>query len=1725
MKSLIAFTFLIGLVSAQADPQLSSWLATDSSKYARIFKTTADETAGTKSTTWSQGSGTQTNPVYAGVHEVNYSANWVYIRTSGLAGHVMGPWYLNAAKTTLFPNYPSNTSSVHRFPRTPSIPGSKTLTGLGATGRMVNGVSMFDSRDAFSYVNANATDATPVNGLTGDGVWNRDGYHNEGVTFDPALAHQAGNNYHYHAQPIGLRYQLGDHVDYNAATNRYTESASAVTQHSPILAWANDGLPVYGPYGYSDPTNASSGVRRMISGFVLRDGSNGTTAITTRTSLPAWASRIQTVTFKNGPDVGTNYLLGHYIEDFEYRGDLGQTQTTGSTIRDFDLNEQNVRFCVTPEFPSGTWAYFTPINADGTPQFPYTTGRQFYGNPSGGSTTTTVMNADTPLTQQFIGGANSPLTISTPAVSGTNVTLTWSAVEGGTYSVEASTNQSAWTTKTSGLVSTSGSASSAFTALGTAATEYGRVSRTALATYDTAGQTAATTAQSTTTTYTLGGNASPTISAIAAQSTAQNTATSAIAFTVGDQETAVASLTVSGSSSNTTLVPNGNLVFGGSGANRTLTITPATGQTGTSTITVNVNDGTSTTGTTFTLTVTGGSTVVTIGSIGKTPATPTSSDAVIMTSSIAPSSGASITQAQLTYNTGSGTTTVFNETMGTAAATAWTGAGTVYPWTITFGGPPQSPFAQSAASNHTASGQGNQFGMEITANAPPITGSTMTTTTAINATGSSATVTFWVATSGLSGTQGWDFQTTTDGTTFTTRTSELTGSNHAYQQYSYTLSAAERVSTLKLRFRFAGPGANNVPKVYLDDIAVTVGGAASPVTVNMFDDGTHGDGSAGDGVYGATIPAQVASTTVTYSISATDSAAKTATSATQSYTVVAAAPVLAVTPSTGFTTSGNAGGSFSPASATFTLTNTGTGSMSWTAAKTAAWLTLDATGGTLAAGANTTVTASINAAGNALASGAYTDTINFTNSTNGSGNASRSVSLTVNATVAPAAPSLAALPTYSQGSSKTISWSAVSGATSYTLQISSMADFSSVLSSQTLTGTSTSFSNLANGVTYYYRLYASNNIGASAASNVVSSTQDTSVPTVAITSPASGTSTATNTITVSGTSFDGLSGISKVTVNGVTATTSDGFATWSVSTPLGFGSNGITAVAYDVAGNTTTTSPITVTLTAAQTYNPLIIPEVITGTAFNLNLHKTTKQFLTGAATNTYAYNNMLFWGPTLIMNKGDWVQVNLTNNLTDTTTTHWHGFHIPAIMDGGPHQTIPAGTTWKPSFKVDNNAGTYWYHPHLHEFTQEQLSYGAGGLIIIKDPEEAALNLPRTYGVDDIPLALTSRRFTNNQIVTTGSEYGDSMVVNGVLNAQVSLPKQYVRLRILNAEMERSYNLGVTTSAGADRTFYQIATDGGLVNAPVALTRLVLAVGERAEILLDLTGDTVGTSFDVKAYNSGQANDFPGGEPATTGQFGSALNNTTFNILHVNVVAATANPVTTRPTTLKTNTFWTDTDVTRNRTLTITNGFPGTGLPFSFDNLVYSPTFINQTLNLNAVEKWTITNTSGFSHSFHIHDIQFNLMTRTGGNNAGIKAYEQGWKDVLFIGQNQTVTFIAKFDGFASNTNPFMYHCHFPSHEDDGLMGQFVVVNNAVEDLAIASATRRGSESLVTLEFKSTPGTTYTLQYSADLTTGSWIDVGSVTSDGTTATFNETDPTRLGQARGFYRVSIPTIP
>ena len=452
---------------------------------------------------------------------------------------------------------------------------------------------------------------------------------------------------------------------------------------------------------------------------------------------------------------------------------------------------------------------------------------------------------------------------------------------------------------------------------------------------------------------------------------------------------------------------------------------------------------------------------------------------------------------------------------------------------------------------------------------------------------------------------------------------------------------------------------------------------------------------------------------------------------------------------------------------------------------------------------------------------------------------------------------------------------------------------------------------------------------------------------------------------------------------------------------------------------------------AASVSTALWIPPKLSGKVFNLKLSKGTKQIAPGSLTNTYGYNGTGFWGPTLFMKKGDDVTLNVTNNLTEATTTHWHGMHLPAEMDGGPMQEISVGHTWSPKFRVMNNAATYWYHPHMHMTTQKQLALGAGGFIFVQDSIESALALPRTYGVDDIPLALGSRTLSSTNQIGTTTIYGDTMLTNGVANAEVSLPAQYVRLRLLNIESERAYNLGLSDG----RKFYVITTDGGLVDKPIPVKRLIMTPGERYEILVDLSSDKIGSSLYLRAYNNGLTFGYGGSEPAKTGDFGSLLNNTEFNVLKMKVSKPTAKGVSTLPTVLTKNVFPTKSQVTKSRPISITDNGPGT--PFTFDGKSYSMDYINQHVKLGATEAWTITNDFVFGHSFHIHDVQFKIISRSLG---AVPAHENGWKDTFSILPNEKVTFLAKFEDYASSEWPFMYHCHMANHEDGGLMGQFLV-------------------------------------------------------------------------------------
>lgn len=462
----------------------------------------------------------------------------------------------------------------------------------------------------------------------------------------------------------------------------------------------------------------------------------------------------------------------------------------------------------------------------------------------------------------------------------------------------------------------------------------------------------------------------------------------------------------------------------------------------------------------------------------------------------------------------------------------------------------------------------------------------------------------------------------------------------------------------------------------------------------------------------------------------------------------------------------------------------------------------------------------------------------------------------------------------------------------------------------------------------------------------------------------------------------------------------------------------------------------------ANAQNPLAIPPTLSGTTINLNLQEGTTNFYPGPPTQTYGANGNLL-GPTLILDRYDTVTINVTNNLMDTTTIHWHGMHVAPQNDGGPHIVIPPGTTWSPEMPILDWAATHWYHPHLHMHTNTHVQKGIAGMIIVRDADEAALTLPRTYGVDDIPLVIQTKAFDSNNQIIIESALDTALMVNGTLDPIASVPEQVVRFRILNGSSERVYNLGLSNG----QTFFQIASDGGLLTAPVSMTRLMLAPGERAEILVNFTG-LLGQPIQLMSYGSelpsaiyGATQPGMGAGQVIPNYTLNPLNGNDFLVIDFNVIAATASPVTTIPTSLITHTPYLEANANVTRALTfspVNMGPTAIQGPFLIDMMPFDMMMINQFVPFENTEIWTLTNNSPIAHPFHIHDVQFYILDI---NGAAPPLSQQGRKDVILVpAGGGVVRFITKFDDFYDDVYPYMYHCHMLTHEDDGMMGQFLV-------------------------------------------------------------------------------------
>ncbi len=443
---------------------------------------------------------------------------------------------------------------------------------------------------------------------------------------------------------------------------------------------------------------------------------------------------------------------------------------------------------------------------------------------------------------------------------------------------------------------------------------------------------------------------------------------------------------------------------------------------------------------------------------------------------------------------------------------------------------------------------------------------------------------------------------------------------------------------------------------------------------------------------------------------------------------------------------------------------------------------------------------------------------------------------------------------------------------------------------------------------------------------------------------------------------------------------------------------------------------------------PLPIPPLADSTVgpdgtrtFTLRAMAGETEMLPGVRTATWGFNGSIL-GPTLRARRGESVAVQVENALTEPTTVHWHGMHVPARADGGPHQTVPAGGQWQPRWQVRQPAATLWYHPHPHGATEKHIYRGLAGMFLIDDDGDGTAGLPREYGVDDIPLIIQDRRFTpagalDESDPTDIGLLGDTIVTNGIAGAHLTVRTERVRLRILNGSGGRLYNLGFSDG----RAFHIVAGDGGLLAAPVPATRVQLSPGERAEIVVDCS---TGKSAVLQSF---PIEDRAGLEAEEAARFGVG---DSFTILRLQP-EPTLRPSAALPAALAALPALPDPARSVHREFELQW--------FMINRNRMDMNRIDFQATVDTDEIWTVRNVDNWPHNFHVHDTQFRVIDIDGVPPPPQLA---GAKDTVYTPPGQRIRLAVRFSDYTDPTFPYMYHCHLALHEDQGMMGQFLVLD-----------------------------------------------------------------------------------
>ncbi len=465
------------------------------------------------------------------------------------------------------------------------------------------------------------------------------------------------------------------------------------------------------------------------------------------------------------------------------------------------------------------------------------------------------------------------------------------------------------------------------------------------------------------------------------------------------------------------------------------------------------------------------------------------------------------------------------------------------------------------------------------------------------------------------------------------------------------------------------------------------------------------------------------------------------------------------------------------------------------------------------------------------------------------------------------------------------------------------------------------------------------------------------------------------------------------------------------------------------------------------------------------------------------------YLGPVIRVKKGDKVRVRYENQISAESIVHWHGLHVSHENDGHPEHVIGKGETYFYEFEVMNRAGTYWFHPHPHGHTGEQVYQGLAGLFIVSDKEEENLNLPE--GEYDIPIVIQDRTFDDNhqlnylgngQMDRMTGFLGEQILINGKIDSTLVLSANgKYRLRLLNGSNSRAYKLAWNN--GESITVFGV--DGGLLEAPKNLPYLILGPAQRVDVWLDLSGQIENKSIKL-VHLPMPLDNMMGSGMMNGGMMGNSNSaylpyNSQFDVLKIEVGSAKKNDAVLPEKLTSANYLQASEAINKNNPRSFTFAMGGM-MEWTINGHTYNGNEVaeDETVKLDTTEVWRINNGNQFSsdsdgdggmmggrmhgnggmmgregggmgnmmqmpHPVHIHQLQFNILNRN-AEQVDSSLWEatkdgfinEGWQDSVYLLPGMQMDLIMRFEDFKGL---FLYHCHNLEHEDMGMMRNFEIV------------------------------------------------------------------------------------